>query len=141
MAVYTAFNRRFGQETRDARISPLGFAVTAGLILGFYDGFFGPGTGSFWTLGLVALMGLDLPHATGFTKTVNLASNLGALALFASHGLVNLPVAAVMIAGQLLGARLGAGLVLNKGAALIRPVFLCVVLALTVKLMLDAWLR
>lgn len=141
VAVYTALNRRFGQETRNAVLSPLVFAVPAGLLLGFYDGFFGPGTGSFWTLGLVALMGLDLRHATGFTKTVNLASNLGALVLFTSQGLVNVSVAGVMIAGQLAGARLGAGLVLSKGAALIRPVFLCVVLALTVKLMLDAWLH
>jgi hypothetical protein len=139
VAVYTAVNRNFGQEVRPAVVRPLIFAVTAGLLLGFYDGFFGPGTGSFWTLGLVALMGLDLKHATGFTKTVNLASNLGALALFAARGLVDPTVAAVMIGGQLVGARLGAGLVLSKGASLIRPVFLCVVLALTVKLMFDAW--
>lgn len=139
VAVYTMVNRRFGQEPRPAVISAGSFALAGGLVLGFYDGLFGPGAGSFWTVGLVSLLGLDLRHATGFTKTVNLASNLGALILFAAHGAVHLPIAAAMIAGQLLGARLGSGLVIRKGATLIRPVFLAVVLALTFKLLLDAW--
>ncbi|MES2708445.1 MAG: TSUP family transporter [Verrucomicrobiota bacterium] len=139
VAVYTMMNRRFGQEIRKPVVSAGVFAVTGGLMLGFYDGFFGPGAGSFWTVGLVGLLGLDLRHATGFTKTANLASNLGALTLFAAYGAVHLPIAAAMIGGQLLGARLGSGLVIRKGAALIRPVFLAVVLALTLKLLLDAW--
>ncbi|MDB6134371.1 MAG: hypothetical protein JWM59_2614 [Verrucomicrobiales bacterium] len=139
VAVYTMLNRRFGQEARHA-VMPVGvFAIAGGLLLGFYDGFFGPGTGSFWTVGLVSLLGLDLRHATGYTKTVNLASNLGALALFAAHGAVHPPIAAAMIAGQLLGARLGSGLVIRRGAAFIRPVFLTVVMALTLKLLVDAW--
>lgn len=139
IALYTACNRRFGQENRHAVVRPAVFALTAGLTLGFYDGFFGPGTGSFWTVGLVSLMGLDLRHATGFTKTANLASNLGALVVFTAHGCLHLDAAALMIAGQLLGARIGSGLVIHKGHTLIRPVFLIVVLALTAKLLTDAW--
>lgn len=139
IAIYTACNRRFGQEIRHAVVPPAVFALTSGLALGFYDGFFGPGTGSFWTVGLVSLMGLDLRHATGFTKTANLASNLGALVIFTAHGSLHLPAAAIMIAGQLLGARIGSGLVIHKGLSFIRPVFLTVVLALTAKLLLDAW--
>lgn len=139
VAVYTALNRRFGATAGLAKLSPLVFAIPAGLSLGFYDGFFGPGTGSFWTVALVGLLGLDLRHATGYTKAVNLASNLGALACFLAAGSVHLLAAGFMIAGQLAGARLGSGLVIRDGLKIIRPVFLAVVLALTVKLMLDAW--
>ena len=139
VAVYTALNRRFGLHPGKPWISPVAFAVTFGIVLGFYDGFFGPGTGSFWTIGLVALTGLDLRHATGYTKAVNLASNLGSLGIFLAIGSVNFPVAAAMIVGQILGARLGSGLVIRKGAAFIRPVFLSVVFLMTLKLMWDAW--
>lgn len=139
VAVYTALNRRFGIHPGKAWVSPLVFAAVAGVLVGFYDGFFGPGTGSFWTIGLVALLGMDLRHATGYTKAANLASNLGSLGVFLAFGAVHFPAAGVMIAGQLIGARLGSGLVIRRGAAFIRPVFLCVVFAMTVKLMWDVW--
>jgi uncharacterized membrane protein YfcA len=139
VAVYTGFNRRFGLEPGRARLSPFVFAIGGGLLLGGYDGFFGPGTGSFWMLALVGLLGLELRAATGYTKAVNLASNLGSLVVFLMFGSVHFGAAGVMIVGQLLGARLGSGLVIAKGARLIRPVFLTVVLALAVKLALDAW--
>lgn len=110
-----------------------------GLGLGFYDGFFGPGTGSFWTVALVGLLGLDLARATGYTKVVNLASNLGALGVFLVAGSVHFLAGGVMVAGQLLGARLGSGMVIRRGAAFIRPVFLTVVGVMTLKLLVDAW--
>ncbi len=139
VAVYTACNRRFGLEPGAARLAPWQVAAGCGLLLGCYDGFFGPGTGSFWMLALVALLGLDLRHATGYTKAVNLASNLGSLAVFLACGAVHAGAAGVMIAGQLLGARLGSGLVIANGAKVVRPVFLTVVFALTLKLLVDAW--
>lgn len=139
VAVYTAMNRKFGVKTGEQRMSAVGFAIIFGLALGFYDGFFGPGTGSFWALGAVALLGLDLKGATGYTKAANLASNLGALCIFLANGSIHFAAAAAMIAGQLLGARLGSGMVIRKGAGFIRPVFLSVVFAMTVKLLWDAW--
>jgi len=139
VAVYTALNRRFGIQTGMRRMSPVLFAILFGLALGFYDGFFGPGTGSFWTLALVALLGLELRGATGYTKAANLASNLGSLCIFLTNGSVNFAAAGAMIGGQLLGARLGSGLVIRKGAGFIRPVFLTVVFAMTLKLLWDAW--
>lgn len=139
VAVYTALNRRFGIQTGKQRLSPLLFAALFGIALGFYDGFFGPGTGSFWTLGVVALLGLDLRGATGYTKAANLASNFGALAIFLTNGSVHFGAAGAMIGGQLLGARLGSALVIKKGAGFIRPVFLTVVFAMTLKLLWDAW--
>jgi uncharacterized membrane protein YfcA len=139
VAVYTALNRRFGIETGKQKMPPLWFAAAFGSALGFYDGFFGPGTGSFWTLAVVALLGLELRAATGYTKAANLASNLGSLVVFLAYGSVHFVAAGAMIGGQLLGARLGSGLVIRKGAGLIRPVFLAVVFALTAKLLWDAW--
>lgn len=141
VAIYTACNRRFGVHSGKAKLSLAAFAVLLGSGLGFYDGFFGPGTGSFWTLALVVLAGLELRAATGYTKAANLASNLGSLAVFLTIGTVHFPAAGAMIAGQILGARLGSALVIHQGARLIRPVFLAVVFAMTLKLLWDAWCR
>lgn len=141
VAVYTALNRRFGLHPGKARLHPAHFALLFGCGLGFYDGVFGPGTGSFWTVALVTLLGLELRDATGYTKAVNLASNLGALLFFLFGHAVHFTAGAVMVAGQLLGARLGSGLVVRRGSAFIRPVFLAVVFALTLRLLWQAWAR
>jgi uncharacterized membrane protein YfcA len=139
VAIYTALNRRFGIHATTARLSTLVFAILFGSAIGFYDGFFGPGTGSFWTVALVGLLGLGLPEVTGYTKAANLASNVGSLIIFLVAGSVNFTAGGAMIAGQLIGARLGSGMVIKHGAKFIRPVFLCVVFAMTLKLLWDAW--
>ena len=82
---------------------------------------------------------LGLQEATGYTKAANLASNVGSLLIFLGAGSVNFAAGGAMIAGQLIGARLGSGMVIKHGAKFIRPVFLTVVFAMTVKLILDAW--
>lgn len=139
IAVYTALSPRMGHVKSEARLSPLPFALLGGSVLGFYDGFFGPGTGSFWTLACVLLLGLDLRHATAFTKVMNLTSNLASLTIFLLAGQVRFEIAAVMIAGQLAGAHLGSGMVVKNGPAIIRPVLLITVLALAGKLIWDGW--
>ena len=138
VVVYVALSPRLGAQVTKARVDATLFGWTFGLSLGFYDGFFGPGTGAFWILGLVTLLGQELTRANAFTKVVNLASNLGSLLIFAVHGQVAPWVALAMIAGQLIGARLGSGLVLKHGAGLIRGVFLVVVLALVLRLLWPA---
>lgn len=137
VAVYTALNRHFGIKVGVQKMRPLLFAGIFGIVLGFYDGFFGPGTGSFWTVALVGLLGLELRNATGYTKAANLASNVGSLMIFLMSGSVHFGAGGVMIAGNMLGARLGSDLVIHRGAGLIRPVFLTVVFAMTVKLIWD----
>lgn len=139
IVVYTALNRRFGLHPGRAKLSPILFALLFGIVLGFYDGFFGPGTGSFWTLALVAGLGLELKEATGYTKAVNLASNLGSLVIFLAGGAVNFAAAGAMICGQVIGAQLGARLAIRRGAAFIRPVFLIVASILAAKLLWDVW--
>ena len=137
IAAYTMLCPRMGAVKRQARLTPLTFALLGGAALGFYDGFFGPGTGSFWTLACVIFAGLDLRHATAFTKVMNLTSNLASLAVFLAAGSVMFQIAAVMIAGQLAGAHLGSGMVIKNGPAIIRPVLLITVLVLAGKLIWE----
>ncbi len=135
VAVYTVLSPKLGAVEQHQRISPTMFAMVPCVLIGFYDGFFGPGAGSFWTISFVTLLGLDLRHATARTKAVNLTSNVASFITFLAAGQVAFGYAAVMIAGNLLGARLGSGLVIRHGAGLIRVVFLIVVFAITLKLL------
>ncbi|MFN7954165.1 MAG: TSUP family transporter [bacterium] len=137
IAGWMALQPTLGAEPRAPRVAPRTFALGGGLLLGFYDGFFGPGTGSFWTVACVMVLGLELRGATAYTKAANLASNVAALLAFAALGRIAWGVGLVMIAGQIVGARLGAGLVVRRGARLIRPVFLAVVVTLALKLLLE----
>jgi len=137
VAAYSLLSPRLGLEMRKARMSAPAYAVLGGSSLGFYDGFFGPGTGSFWTISLLTLRGMELTRATAFTKVVNLASNLASLLIFIHAGTVHFGYGLVMIAGQLIGARLGSGMVLKHGAVFVRRVFLAVVFALTARLLWD----
>jgi uncharacterized protein len=137
VALYMLLNRGLGAETRPARLSVAAFAVIFGAVLGFYDGFFGPGTGSFWMLACVLTQGHDLRQAAGTTKALNLTSNVASLLVFALAGCLRWDVGAVMIAGQLLGARLGSGMVVKSGARIIRPIFIATALALALKLAWD----
>jgi uncharacterized protein len=107
------------------------------LVVGAYDGFFGPGTGTFLIVAFVALLGDGLVQASAEAKVANFASNLAALALFWSRGLVIWSVALPMAAGQLAGGFLGAHLTLRRGDKLVRRVAVVVALALAAKVALD----
>ena len=137
IAVYVLLSPSLGKTAAKARLSLGAFACLAGSVLGFYDGFFGPGAGAFWTLASVSLLGLELTRATAFTKVVNLTSNMASLIIFVVGGRVNYEIAAVMIAGQLIGGRLGAGLAIRHGAPFIRLIFIGVVFAMVAKLLWD----
>ncbi len=136
VAVYTLLKPQLGASDLHPRMERWRFDLLFGLGLGFYDGFFGPGTGTFWTMAFVLVLGFNLTRATGYTKVVNFASNVGALALFLLAGKVLFTAGLVMGAGQLLGARFGSRMVVARGTRFIRPVFLAVVLALTAKLLI-----
>jgi hypothetical protein len=114
--------------------------VVAGAIaiaIGAYDGFFGPGTGTFLIVAFVGLLGDGLASASASAKVVNFASNLAAVALFASSGLVVWRLAIPMAAAQLAGGWLGAHLAVRRGDALVRRVVVLVALALAAKLAWD----
>lgn len=139
IAIYTWLKPDLGRESRPARLNRTAFALAFGLLIGFYDGFFGPGTGTFWTVACVVLLGFDLLAATAYTKAMNLTSNLASLAVFLVTGHVRFGVGLTMAAGQMIGGRLGAKVAVKGGARIIRPIFLTMVVALTAKLAWDAF--
>ena len=121
------------QEGVPSRRAGLKAAILA-LVIGAYDGFFGPGTGTFLIIGFVVFLHLSLQEASANAKVVNFASNLAALAFLAWKGLVIWKVSIPMAAGQFLGGTLGAHLAVKGGDTLVRRVVLVVVLALVTKL-------
>lgn len=135
IALYVLLSPGLGRAAARARLGLVAFAWLAGGVLGFYDGFFGPGTGTFWTLVVVSLLGLELTRATAFTKVVNLTSNMASLLVFVITARVDYRIAAVMIAGQLIGGRLGARMAIKHGAGFIRVIFIAVVFAMVIKLL------
>ena len=139
VAIYTMLHRKLGGQPRAPRLGMTAFALLFGIALGFYDGFFGPGTGSFWMLACVLALGQDLRAATGTTKAQNLASNLAALLTFAFAKCLRFDAGIAMIAGQLIGARLGSGMVIAHGARIIRPLFIATALALALRLAWQAF--
>jgi uncharacterized membrane protein YfcA len=141
VALYTLLKPRLGAKDTHPRMSRGWFDLTFGLLIGFYDGFFGPGTGTFWTMAFMLGLGFNMTKATGAAKVVNFASNLSSLALFLAGKNVLFGAGLVMGFGQVLGARIGSRMVIVRGTRFIRPVFLTVVIVLTLKLIYDAYLR
>jgi hypothetical protein len=144
VALVTLRKPRIGQvhETHLVTAVPRRIWIMAGGgILGFYDGFFGPGTGSFLILLFVWALKCDFVKANGNTKVVNLATNIAALAMFAYHGEVSLtlgiPAALCSIAGNWIGSKL----VILRGNSLIRPVFLLSLMLLLSKVTYDIMIR
>jgi uncharacterized membrane protein YfcA len=137
VALWFALSPRFGQIDRPARVSPTFFALAVVPPIAFYDGFFGPGAGSFYILGFAALMGLSGVRAVAQTKLLNLASNGGALVFFALSGHIVWAAGLAMGLAAFAGAQLGSRLVLKHGAKLIRPLIVIVCLAVAARLMSD----
>jgi hypothetical protein len=135
IAAYTLVTPRMGAEDIHARLPTTIFYRLFGLTIGFYDGFFGPGTGSFWAMAFVLLLGCSLVRATAHTKVMNFTSNIVALIIFMAAGQVLFLEGVLMGVAQFIGARIGANLVTVKGAQFIRPVFITVVFLITAKLL------
>jgi len=141
VAIYVLLKPDLGATDASPRMSRRWFDVGFGLLLGFYDGFFGPGTGTFWAMAFILGLGFNLTRATGFTKVMNFASNLGSLLFFLPGRNVLVLPGLTMGLGQLLGARIGSQLVVTKGAKFIRPIFIAMVLAITARLFYDDYVK
>ncbi|MCW5695421.1 MAG: TSUP family transporter [Bauldia sp.] len=137
VALYFAFKPRLSDVDRAQRLSPVLFGLTIVPAIGFYDGLFGPGTGSFLMIAFVALAGFGVLKATAHTKVFNFASNVGGFVAFAAVGAVVWPVGLLMGAMQLIGARIGAMVAMRIGASLIKPLLVVVCVALAVRLLAD----
>ena len=136
IAAYFLFAPRLTDADRQARLGATLFVPAMALVVGFYDGLFGPGTGSFLTVGFIALFGFGVTRAAGNTKAINLMTNLGALALFIPAGDVLWPAAVAMAIGQLAGGYLGAITGIRFGARLIKPLVVIISVILALRLLL-----
>jgi hypothetical protein len=116
-------------------------AMAIGLAIGFYDGFFGPGTGSFFIFLFVRVLGYDFLHASAAAKLLNVATNAAALTLFAVKGHVWWHYAVALALANIAGSLLGTRLALRHGAGFVRGMFILVVSALILKTGYDAFLR
>jgi len=137
IAAFVALTPGFAAIDKKARISLVVYAVAAAPLIGFYDGFLGPGTGTFLCLSMAGLLGLSMVKATAHAKLLNFASNAAALGYFAIAGQVHWLAGFVMLAGQVGGGWLGARLVLTKGRGLIRAATVVMCVALSIKLLAD----
>lgn len=139
VAAYTYRRKHFGEErsASDDRPVRVGVPVLIGGGIGFYDGFFGPGTGSFFIFLLIRFVGLDFLRASVTAKILNAATNLAAISYFAGIGAVMWQQGAMMAVCNLLGAQIGSRMALRRGVPFVRRMFLLVVLALVVKLVAD----
>lgn len=139
IAVYSIFSPALGMRDMVAKISEKRFYAIFGFPFGFYDGFFGPGIGTFWAMAFVLLLGYNLMKATAYTKVVNFTSNCISFLMFWYGGFVLFGSGIAMAIGQIIGAQIGSDLVMKKGTNFIRPIFITMVLLTTFKLIYDRY--
>jgi len=119
------------------RISIIIFAFTFAFIIGFYDGFFGPGTGSFYTIAFIYFLGYSIKEATAQTKVLNFTTNFASVLFFVYNGEIIFLIALIMGVGQIIGSLIGAKLVITKGSSLIKPLIVIISFSMSIKLLLS----
>lgn len=137
IAIWLLVQPKAGEIDAHQRIGTTAFALTAAAGIGFYDGVFGPGTGTFFAIAFVSLLGFNLKKATAHTKALNFTSNVAALLMFLAGGQIVWVVGLAMGVGQYVGAQIGAHLVVRNGAKLVRPVLVTASLAITAKIVIS----
>lgn len=137
VAIFVWRRPQLGEADIHPRMSPLKFDLIFAFGIGAYDGFLGPGTGTFLALAYMLGLGLSMTKATANTKALNCASNVASLMLFLMVRKIWFIAGMTMGVGQFLGARLGSKMVVRRGTAFIRPIFLTVVIILVLKMIWD----
>lgn len=141
VVIFVWLRPKLGERDVHPRISRIKFDCIFAFGLGMYDGFLGPGTGTFLALAFMTALGFNLARATVNAKALNWSSNVASLIMFLIARKVWFAAGLIMGAGQWLGARAGSRLVVTRGTRFIRPVFLAMVFLLTLKLIYDAYLK
>ena len=143
VAIYTYTNKNFGTHTEKSHSVKRQwfYSILISMAVGFYDGFIGPGAGSFLVLGFIGLLGLDFLHASAQAKFVNLATNLGSILFFTLSGKIIFAIAIPMAVCNGIGGMLGARLALLRGNKFIRIFFLLVVSATILRFAYDIFLK
>ncbi|MGE5633027.1 MAG: TSUP family transporter [Caulobacteraceae bacterium] len=136
-AIYTVLKKDFGTEDHFTSLtrSNIIYGCIIAFSLGFYDGFFGPGTGSFLIFLFISVFGFDFTIASGNSKVLNFVSNITSLVMFAINGKILLYIGIPMGLSMMAGARIGSNIAIKNGAKIIKPIFVAIALALTVKLL------
>lgn len=143
VAIYTYSNKKFGIHTHKAH-SPREqwfYAVGISLIIGFYDGFIGPGAGSFLVIAFISMLGFDFLKASANAKFVNLATNFGSICFFLLKGSIIFKIAVPMAVCNAIGGALGARLAIFKGNKFIRVFFLFIICLTIIRFAYDVFFR
>jgi uncharacterized membrane protein YfcA len=137
--IYTLINKKFGQDTQFKGYTrfTLGLGIPFAFLLGFYDGFFGPGTGSFLIFVMILLFGYDFIIGAGNGRILNFSSNLAALLLFLIEGKVYILPGLTMGLAMVLGASLGSRMAVKTGVKYVRPLFMLVSITLIGKMIYE----
>lgn len=138
--IFNVFNKELGLKPGKKHLSEHIFFPLFGFILGFYDAFFGPGTGNFWIIAIVFFLGYTFLEASGYAKVLNLKSNVFALCIFLYYGEVNFILGIIMGVAQLGGSYLGAHMVILKGSKLVRPLFMSVIF-INILVLFHNWVK
>lgn len=141
LVIYTYAKKNFGQQADKSHSAKqqLIYAVLISFFIGFYDGFIGPGTGSFLVLAFITLLGFDFLQASANAKMVNLATNLGSIVLFVIKGKIIWMVAIPMAICNAVGGFIGAKLAISRGNKFIRIFFLIVVIGTLIRFAYDVF--
>jgi hypothetical protein len=143
IAIYTFIKKDFGahQAKEHSLRTQIFLAVIISVVIGFYDGFIGPGTGSFFVLAFVTVLGFDFLHASANAKMVNLATNFGSICLFILKGKIIWAIAIPMAICNAIGGFIGAKLAIKKGNGFIRIFFLIVVIGTLIRFGYDVFFK
>jgi len=138
-AIYTILKKDFGSKDNFKGVTKKNslYVCLIAFSLGFYDGFFGPGTGSFLIFLFIKVLGFDFTIASGNSKVLNFVSNITSLVMFAINGKIYFYVGIPMGLSMIVGARVGSKIAIKNGAKVIKPIFITIALALIVKLLVD----
>lgn len=137
VAIYFVLSPKLDDINNKPKTTFFIFGLTLAPLLGFYDGIFGPGVGSFFLIGFIYLLGMKLITAMSYTKLANVACNLGSLSVFLVKGAIIFPIALSMAIGAIVGAQIGARFAVRFGSKLIKPLLITVSLLMALKLLLD----
>jgi len=139
IGVYTLFSKSLGQEDNFKGLTKknISLGMFLAFTLGFYDGFFGPGTGSFLVFGMINIFGFNFLNASANARFLNFISNITALVTFAFSGSINYSIGLLVAIFMIIGARAGTKLAINKGAKIIKPIFVTMSLAVALKMLLT----
>lgn len=143
IAIYTFIKKDLGaiQTKKLSSNKQILFGSLIGIIVGFYDGFFGPGTGSFFVLGFVVILGFEFVNASAYSKIINCMTNLSALIVFIKDGNYILEIAILMAVFNIIGSAIGSRIALKKGNGFVRIIFLVIVCIMILRYGYDVFVN